>query len=33
MKLEQVRKGGSPPLLGERGQAALPDLFYFVIRQ
>jgi len=25
---EQVRKGGLPPLLGEkRGQATLPDLF------
>src|SRR6476620_5610686 len=25
--LEQVRKRGLPPLLGERGQATLPDLF------
>jgi hypothetical protein len=24
---EQVRKGGLPPLLRERGQAPLPDLF------
>ena len=26
--LEQVRKGGLPPLFRERGQAALPDLLY-----
>ena len=26
---EQVRKRGLPPLLRERGQATLPDLFYF----
>jgi len=30
LESEQVRKGGLPPLLGERGQAALPDLFYFM---
>jgi hypothetical protein len=28
---EQVRKRGSPPLfVRERGQAALPDLFFFL---
>jgi FAD/FMN-containing dehydrogenase len=27
-KIEQVRKRGLPPLVHERGQAALPDLFY-----
>ena len=26
---EQVRKRGLPPLLEERAQAALPDLFLF----
>jgi hypothetical protein len=26
---EQVRKGGLPPLMRERGQATLPDLFFF----
>jgi len=26
-KIEQVRKRGLPPLLRERGQASLPDLF------
>jgi len=26
LALEQVRKGGLPPLCGERGQAPLPDL-------
>src|SRR6185503_15979224 len=28
VKTEQVRKGGLPPLSQQRGQAALPDLFY-----
>jgi hypothetical protein len=27
-RTEQVRKGRLRPLLGERGQAPLPDLFY-----
>ena len=26
-KIEQVRKGGLPPLVEVRGQAPLPDLF------
>jgi len=33
LKIEQVRKRGLPPLLlgwDERGQAPLPDLFYFL---
>jgi hypothetical protein len=30
LKLEQVRKGGLPPLIEQRGQAALPDLFSFM---
>src|SRR5689334_24625859 len=28
-EVEQVRKGGLPPLFGRAGQAPLPDLFYF----
>jgi hypothetical protein len=30
VRIEQVRKGGLPPLSQQRGQAALPDLFYFL---
>ena len=29
---EQVRKGGSPPLSQQRGQATLPDLFFHIIK-
>jgi len=28
--MKQVRKGGLPPLSQQRGQATLPDLFYFL---
>jgi hypothetical protein len=34
LKIEQVRKGGLPPLNSpkqQRGQATLPDLFYFLV--
>ena len=30
-QLAQVRKAGLPPLSGQRGQAALPDLRYFLL--
>jgi hypothetical protein len=29
--LEQVRKGGLPPLSRRRGQAPLPDLFLLIV--
>jgi hypothetical protein len=32
-KIEQVRKGGLPPLAEQRGQAPLPDLFYSEARK
>src|SRR5215813_14217145 len=31
VRIEQVRKGGSPPLFGKRGQAPLPDLFILCV--
>jgi hypothetical protein len=30
--MKQVRKRGLPPHSQQRGQATLPDLFYFLIR-
>jgi len=30
-RIEQVRKGGLPPLSQQRGQTTLPDLFYCLV--